>query len=207
MTAIICQTTFCDHLHCNAVKKLQAAGIFLREFIQAPSYVGSVCPSSKALTTSLINSVPLEGEGLIIDLGAGSGIVSEELVKAGVSPDRIVAVEISDGFAKVFNKRCPGVQLVIGDARSLQSIITRRNPAGRVSAIISSLPLRVIPSGIVCEIMSEMREVLVTRGGVFIQYTYAWWMRYPLRRHGFSPCSSRMVLGNLPPAKVESYVV
>ncbi|CAK7041572.1 MAG: hypothetical protein DELT_02848 [Desulfovibrio sp.] len=207
MSVTICQTTFCEHVRCNAIKKLQATGTFLREFISAPSYVGSVCPSSKALTAALISSAPINGDGLIIDLGAGSGVVSEELVKAGVAPERIMAVEISSGFSNVFNKRCPDVPLIIGDARALESMITRHNPSVGVSAIISSLPLRVIPSGIVVEIMNEMQSVLSKKGGVLIQYTYAWWMRYPLRRYGFTPCSARVVLGNLPPAKVESYAV
>jgi phospholipid N-methyltransferase len=207
MTAIICRGTFCKHIFCNAAEKLQATGIFLREFIQAPSHVGSVCPSSKALIASIINTAPLHGNDLIVDLGAGSGTVSEELVNAGVSPNRIVAVEISDGFSRVFSKRCPDVPLVIGDARSLQSILTRHSPDGRVGAVISSLPLRVMPPDDVSEIMAELRNVLVDKGGVLIQYTYAWWMRYPLSRHGFIPRSVDIVPANIPPAKVESYVV
>ena len=186
---------------------MQAARTFLREFVHAPTSVGSVCPSSKALTASLIKAAPLVDDGLVIDLGAGSGIVTEELIKAGIAPERILAVEISSGFAGVFNRRCPDVPLIIGDARSLDSIITRHNPTSKVSAVISSLPLRAIPTNIVSEIMAELRNVLVGKGGTLIQYTYAWWMKYPLQRYGFNPRSARLVWGNIPPAKVESYVV
>ena len=154
MFSAICQTTLRNHVAGNAVKRLQATGTFFKEFILSPSSVGSVCPSSKALASSLIKATPLDDDGLIIDLGAGSGIVTEELIKAGVAPERIMAVEISPGFTKVFSKRCPNVPLIIGDARSLESLISVYNPSDKVSAIISSLPLRVIPTNIVREIMS-----------------------------------------------------
>ena len=207
MSQLICRSAICGHVHCNTIKKLQAAGVFFREFVQAPSSVGSICPSSKSLGASLIDAVPLEGDGLIIDLGAGSGIVSEGLVRAGVSPERILAVELSEGFSRLFNKRCPGVPLVIGDARYLGSIISGHNAAAGVDAIISSLPLRVLPAALASAIMGEMRNVLNSKGGLLVQYTYAWWMRYPLRRYGLAPRSSRLVWRNIPPAKVESYAV
>jgi phosphatidylethanolamine/phosphatidyl-N-methylethanolamine N-methyltransferase len=201
------QDADCSCTVCKAIMKMQIAGVFFKEFVSAPFNVGSVCPSSKALTASLINEVPFGENNLIIDLGAGSGIISEELVKAGISPDRILAVEISSGYAEVFNKCCPDVPLVIGDARALLSIIAQRNTTRGVSAIISSLPLRMFPADLVSEIMAEIYNVLLSKGGVFIQYTYAWWMRFSLRQYGFTPRSDCMVLANIPPARVESYTV
>ncbi len=196
---------FCGHRRSAIFGKTSAAWAFMREFVQAPTHVGSICPSSKALTSVLIDAVPAEKEGLILDLGAGSGSVTEELLRAGIPPERILALELSPGFRGVFSSRCPGVPLIIGDARHLNDILDIHAPGQPLCSVISSLPFRVMPSSVVREILHEVRRAVSQRGGLLVQYTYAWWMRYPLRKYGFSPQSSNIVLGNLPPAKVESY--
>jgi phospholipid N-methyltransferase len=149
----------------------------------------------------------LNSDGFIVDLGAGSGVITENLLKIGVDPQRLLAVEISSGFADVFKRRCPGVPLFMEDARNLSLILDRLDAKRPVSSIISSLPLRIMPGDSVREILDEVKTVLQKRNGSFIQYTYAWWMRYPLSKYGFQPDTARIVLKNIPPAKVESYVL
>ncbi len=194
-----------ESIYCQIVKSLYISGIFLKEFIQTPTSVGSVCPSGKGLVNALIQALPPDSNGLIIDLGAGSGSVSQQLVKSGITQERILAVERSPGFSATFRNQCPQVPLIIGDARNLENIISRHDSAARVCAIISSLPLRVLPKTVVGEIMAEMRNVLDKRGGIFIQYTYVWWRRQRLQHFDFKPHSSQIILRNLPPAKVETY--
>jgi phospholipid N-methyltransferase len=186
-------------------EKLKLEAAFMKEFVRAPLHVGSICPSSRALTKTLVQMAGTGREGLIVDLGAGSGIVSQELLRAGVAPERIVAVELSPGFRKTFSRTCPGVAMITGDARDLGKLLGRHAPGAPVCSVISSLPFRVIPRPIVRDILREIRSVLSERGGSLIQYTYAWWMQYPLRKFGFSPAAARLVLKNVPPAKVESY--
>jgi phospholipid N-methyltransferase len=194
--------------HCLCLwDRIRTTSAFFKEFVQAPSHVGSICPSSGALTSALIKSASLNNDGFIVDLGAGSGIITENLLKAGVDPKRLLAVEISPGFAGVFSRRCPAVPLFVEDARNLSLILDRLDPGLPVSSIISSLPLRNIPDDLVREILEEIKLVLQKRSGSFIQYTYAWWMRYPLGKYGFQPNTSRIVLKNIPPAKVESYTL
>lgn len=203
----ICQRTLCGHFCCNMARKAVTASDFFREFIKAPTQVGSICPSGRSLAKALTATVPSENDGLIIDLGAGSGVVTEELLRAGIAPERIVAIEISSGFREAFQKRYPGVSFIVGDARRLDSILERSFGQARVAAILSSLPFRVLPSDLARGILEELKKVLVRRGGLFSQYTYAWWMDFPLRELGMLPKSSRMVYANIPPARLESYAV
>lgn len=179
----------------------------MREFIHAPTHVGSVCPSSKALTKALTEAVPFQQDGLIIDLGAGSGIVTEELLRSGISPKRILGVEISPGFRNIFMQRCPGVPLVIGDARRLTDILAQYAKEQQVCAVISSLPFRVMSATETADILKEVKKVMLQSGGILIQYTYALWTTFPLRKHGFAPYATQRVLSNIPPAKVDCYSV
>lgn len=179
---------------------------FFGQFLRSPASVGSVCPSGRFLSRALV-SAALENDfrGLIIDLGAGSGVVSRELLIRGVSPDRILAVDISRRFLKIFRSQCPGIELRVGDARNLSKIISSKTPALPVQAVISSLPLKSMPARAVNEIMLEISRILRENGGVLIQYTYAIWVRSALENFGFFTRERRLVPLNLPPALVEKY--
>ncbi len=194
---------------------LRAEADFVKEFACSPFHVGSICPSSRALASRLVSlawdtaqsaSPAVAANGLLIDLGAGPGPVTGALLRAGVAPERIVAVERSASFARTFTQRYRQVPLLVGDAADLRQMLATTYPATPVAAIISSLPFRAIPRKTASRILRELRETLIERGGVLVQYSYAWWLKDALCKEGFSPHESRLVFQNVPPARVESYV-
>lgn len=195
---------FDKQIYLDIAERLRSVGVFFREFVYSPASVGSICSSSRSLAKALIHMAPPK-KGIVIDLGAGSGIISAELIRAGVPPERIMAVEVSEVFCQEFSARCPNVPLIVGNACSLEAIIASHHKNADVCAIISSLPLRVLRTAMVKEIMREVHTVLTKRGGIFIQYTYAWWLNYPLRQYGLVPKATQIVSRNIPPAKIESY--
>lgn len=180
---------------------------FFGQFLRAPGKTGAVCPSSRFLARALaeMSLGKKLAHGLIVDLGAGSGVVSRELLRYGVEPEKILAVDISNHFNETFTRHCPGIELQIGDARNLAKIIAARVPSVPVHAIISSLPLRSLPLHVVEEIMLEIRNVLQKNAGTLIQFTYALWMQESLEPFGFRRLESRYVPLNFPPALVEKY--
>lgn len=189
----------------NKKKKSAKPYRFMSQFIRHPLTVGSVCPSSMALAKALFSRVPHEDIGLIIDLGAGTGSVSYGMLRAGVPRERIIAVEALPGFGEAFAERCPGVRFIEGKAEQLGAVLDREAPGRGISAIVSSLPFRVLGPKLGDAILREIQSVLRERGGLLIQYTYAWWLTYPLQKRGFEPASASIVWKNIPPARVESY--
>lgn len=192
----------------DMLDKIWTNAFFLSQFLRYPGKIGSLCPSSKYLAHALVRAALRKEDsanGLIVDLGAGSGVVSRELLKNGVSPDRILAVDISDNFKKIFSEQCHGLELHTGDARNLEEMIMDHTPQIPLQAIISSLPLRVMPGHEVAEIMRKTLDVLRRHGGVLIQYTYAFWMHAALAPYGFLKIERKFVPINLPPALVEMY--
>lgn len=187
---------------------------FFKEFARSPFQVGSICPSSKALATHLVRMAqhPAHAacqepdKGLIIDLGAGPGPVTGQLLREGIAPERIVAVERSPSFVRTFQTRYQQVPILMGDAANLRQLLAESHPEAPVCAIISSLPFRAIPQKITVRILRELRATLLERGGVLVQYSYVWWLKNTLGSQGFSPRLSRLVLQNVPPARVESYI-
>lgn len=190
---------------------------FFKEFVCSPFLVGSICPSSRMLAAQLVGmaqdaarnapAAKAAPNGLFIDLGAGPGPVTGELLRAGTPPDRIVAIERSPAFAAAFKRRYRQVPILTGDAVDLRRMLAENFSDTPVSAIISSLPFRTIPRKVTANILWELTSTLSERGGVLVQYSYIWWMKHALGAHGFKPVQSRLVIRNMPPARVDSYVV
>lgn len=182
--------------------------LFFAQFLRFPLIIGSICPSGKALTRVLVEmavSGARGNAGIIVDLGAGTGVVSRELLRRGIKPENILAIDVCEDFLDAFHQNCPQLRLNIGDARDLRAIISGCFHMPHVRAIISSLPLKSLPGKVVSSILEEIRQVLNEHKCVFIQYTYAFWKACALTRFGFQVERKQYIAKNLPPALIEKY--
>ncbi|MDL2272315.1 methyltransferase domain-containing protein [Desulfovibrio sp. OttesenSCG-928-I05] len=185
---------------------------FAYNLLTSPREVGAVCPSSPALASVLVDAskaCAFKTDGLVIDLGAGSGVVTRKLLERGVPPRSIVAIDRSPSFARVVGKRFPGVAVLCEDAKNLAAAVKSARPGERVKTVISSLPFRSLPGQTRKAVADGIMGVLRQQGGCgcLVQFSYFWWDQYPLARYGFIPRSRRFVFWNVPPAVVEVYTV
>ena len=172
--------------------------VFAREWARSPRLAGAIWPSGVALAEAMAARVPV-GTGLVVDLGAGTGSVTAALLKKGIAAHRIVVVEQSAAMAQYLRKRFPGLTVLCGDAAELSSLLPERP----VDCVISSLPLVSLPEIKREAIVHELKRVL--QGQPLVQFTYFWGGAY-LSQKGFNRVSSRLVLKNLPPARVMEFV-
>uniref|UniRef100_UPI00333FEA52 class I SAM-dependent methyltransferase n=1 Tax=Castellaniella defragrans TaxID=75697 RepID=UPI00333FEA52 len=173
--------------------------LFVREWLRGPGTIGAICSSSRWLAREIARHVTI-GEGLVIELGAGTGIVTEALLARGISPGRLIAIERSEAFASHLRRRFPGITVICGDAARLDSLI----PEGlRIDALVSSLPLRSLPRQEQFQIVDQWKRTLGP-GGTLIQFTYD--IRPQTHTcscdRAFEVYDSRIVWANLPPARV-----
>ena len=184
-------------------KKIEQQLLLLRELIRDPREMGTLFPSSAALADEMADSVPESffKSGVFVELGAGTGPVTDALLKHGVPPERLFVVEKSPALAECLEKRFPRVQVLCCDAGDLRAFI----PEGEsVRAVISSLPFRSIPAHIGRSIMSAIEDILAP-GGFYVQFTYALIGEMPFVPGSFKKIRSHFVLYNIPPAKVEVF--
>ncbi len=113
---------------------------FLRTWMEKPSIVGAVAPSGRALSRQMAAAVDPAKPGLILELGPGTGVVTEALIAHGIAPERIVSVEYDPGFCDMLRDRFPGVAVVQGDAFALDATLPP-DKRGPFAAVVSSLPL------------------------------------------------------------------
>lgn len=181
--------------------KFMGMYIFLREWVRSPRAIGMVCPSGSALARSLASLVPQEGNGLVIELGAGTGTVTQELLRCGISPQRLLVIERAEGMVELLRVRFPGIRVLQADAAQLSTYLPANST---VDCIVSSLPLVSLPVAVRDAIIREFHALLGC--GVLLQYTYSWSRGYILFQEGFQCVLSRRVWFNMPPARVMSLV-
>ncbi|AOK06882.1 methyltransferase domain-containing protein [Burkholderia sp. AU28942] len=180
----------------NAVR---VSALFVREWVGRPAAVGALCPSSRHLARAMAEAVP-DGDGLVVELGGGTGAITAALLERGVAPRRLVVVERSPAFVRHLRRRFPAITVLAGDARQLARLLP---PDARVDAIVSCLPLRTLPRDDVTAIVDQCRRVL-SADGVMIQFTYDLRPpgRRPLGNPAFAAAASRIVWANIPPARI-----
>ena len=66
-----------------------------------------VCPSGMPLARSMAAFAPRKGDGLVVELGAGTGTVTRQLLDAGIAPRRLVVVEQSPVMVSLLRERFP----------------------------------------------------------------------------------------------------
>jgi phosphatidylethanolamine/phosphatidyl-N-methylethanolamine N-methyltransferase len=179
-----------------------APALFLREVFSNPRMMGAACPSSRQLALSMAGLLPRGFKGEVVELGAGTGVVTAALLKHGIKAQQLTVVERSPALVAYLRRRYPQLKVIEGDAAELATIVGAS--AGRVAAVISSLPLRSLPRSKVGSIMSEVDSVL-SPAGVFIQFTYAFRSLPRVFPRRFRPVRSRIVWRNLPPARISMF--
>jgi phospholipid N-methyltransferase len=175
-----------------------APSVFLREWIHDPATVGAVWPSSGRLARRMAACVPHGGEGLVIELGAGTGAVTRALLARGIAEHRLLVVERSPNFVRHLRRKFPSVTVLQGDALRLAELVPSGLP---VDAIVSSLPLRSLPRTDARNIVAQWQQVLRT-GGRAVQFTYDLRNRLHYEPSGLQRHSSHLVWANVPPARV-----
>jgi phosphatidylethanolamine/phosphatidyl-N-methylethanolamine N-methyltransferase len=177
---------------------------FLKSWFDKPLVTGAVSPSGKALARMMARYVDPDVPGLVLEIGPGTGPVTEALIERGVAPERLVLIEFNPEFVPLLQRRFPGVTVVRGDAYAARDTL-----AGRLgeplTATVSSLPLLTKPVRQRARLLNDCFD-MSRAGAPFIQFTYG--LVPPIPREAIAPVTvvgSPRVWLNLPPARVWIY--
>src|SRR5580692_9224835 len=128
------------------IAALSDSTVFLQEWFANPQRTGSVAPSSPQLGAAMARWLPHNPESYVLELGPGTGAVTDALFKHGLREERLIAIEHNENLAKLLHKRFRQAQIITGDAWELDKLIHECDrPVKSVGAVISSLPLMNFP--------------------------------------------------------------
>lgn len=175
--------------------------VFLKQLINRPHEVVALAPSSSKLAQAMAQEVP-GGDGPVVELGAGTGKITQALLDAGIGPNGLHAFEVSPEFVSHLKAHFTEITVHHAPAQSMGAL-----GLANVRAVVSGLPLLSMPNRIQDEILEATRMCLAP-GGVFIQFTYGPTppIAESLRaKFGLTWAKSNRIWGNLPPARVYTF--
>ena len=181
---------------------------FFKAWFENPLRTGAVSPSGRFLARMMARYVDPDSDGPIIELGPGTGPVTQALLQRGVAPERLVLVEYDPAFCRLLSRRFPRCRVVQGDAYDLPRTLADL-AAGSVASVVSSLPLLTCAEPRRLDLLEQAFNLMAPEGN-FIQFTYGMVSPVPLRSrdgvpHDFAAEASPPVWLNLPPARVWVY--
>ncbi|UYN93601.1 MAG: ribose ABC transporter permease [Enhydrobacter sp.] len=189
--------------------QIAGTALFVRRWLRRPFAMGAVVPSGRLLAEAMARATveAVAGKpGHVVELGAGTGRVTRALLGAGIAPHELVLVERDPELAAFLRGNFVGPQIIEGDAATLPGLLVGHG-IGRVTAVVSSLPLLSLPADVVNGIVQSVFEAL-PRDGVLVQFTYGPSppIPRPLReRLGLVGASGRRIWRNVPPAVVWTF--
>jgi phosphatidylethanolamine/phosphatidyl-N-methylethanolamine N-methyltransferase len=178
---------------------------FLRGVISRPKTVGAIIPSSPALARAIAAQVELDENSKVIELGPGTGVVTEALIERGLPQEKLTMVEYDLEFAQHMAARYPRSRVINGDAFHLRRTLGAADGSqdGTFTAIVSGLPLLNFPPDMRAALIDDVLTLLKP-GAPFIQFSYG--LHSPaVPPRNFTVTRAGIVWMNIPPARIWVY--
>ena len=176
---------------------------FLRSWMEKPLHMGAVMPSGRILARTMAQYVDIDSLGPVVELGPGTGAITNALIEHGIDQRRLVLVEYNPGFCALLRDRYPHAKVVQGDAYTLRDSL-RNVLSAPASAVVSGLPLVTKPMLTRLKLIRDAFGALAP-GAPFVQFTYSVAPPIPKSLPGVSTEASERIWMNLPPARVWVY--
>ncbi len=176
--------------------------MFFRRWLANPLQMGSVIPSSPALCRRVATQIRRGPGEAVLELGAGTGVISRALLAGGVPPEQLFVLEIVPSMAAHLRRTLPGVSVVEGDARFLPDLIPSRWH-GRIGSVVCGIPLVLLPLAEQRRFIDSIEAVAPGRG--FLHYSYCATSPLPWRKHRLAAKREAWTPLNFPPASVWRY--
>jgi len=153
-----------------------------------------------ALARAVTSAVAWEPGQTVVELGAGTGAISQGLLEKGMPSEALMMIELDEQLYDYLRNRFPGVRVVHGDATKLADIVADQG-IDPVSTVVSGLPMVNMPFDFQKAIIGESFKSLKP-GGFMLQYSYSPLAPIPAKKLGVKAEIVRFVLRNVPPATV-----
>src|ERR1700722_17419882 len=171
--------------------------------LKKPLHMGAVMPSGRVLARTMAQYVNIKSSGPVVELGPGTGAITNQLIEHGVDQIRLVLVEYTPGFCALLRAREPAAGIVEEDSYKLRDSLwdVLSVPA---SAVVSGLPLVTKPMLTRLKLIRDAFLALAP-GAPFVQFTYSVAPPIPKSLPGVSTEASERIWMTLPPARVWVY--
>lgn len=180
---------------------------FLAQALRRPLQIGAIAPSGPHVAAQAAALIaPSGGPQIVVELGPGSGVITDALAARLPRSGRLTAVEINADLVKHLIRTRPWLNVMHGDAVDLPRLL---HDAGLPAAdlIVSALPWSVIPDHTQGRLLTAISDALSPRGSFATVLTLpvrplpaARRLRRRLDTTFASVTRTRIIWRNIPPA-------
>ena len=169
---------------------------FLQAFVAHPRQVGAVLPTSRRAVRDMLDLADVEGADLVVELGAGTGVQTGEILARLKPGARLLAVEIDPNLARLLRERYddPRLQVVCDSAENLQEHLD----GATADVLVCALPFTSLPPELRRRLLDDM-PAAVGPTGVMVLIQYSPLIEPELRKR-FPTVRRRISVLNVPPA-------
>lgn len=176
---------------------------FIKQFFKDKKMVGAVSPSTRFLGEKMLQNIDFNSAKLIIELGPGTGVFTDEIIKRMASDAILLVFELNDNFYESLAERIkdPRVKIFHESAEFIQKYITEEQGENtKADVVVSSLPLMVFPESLRNSVVDASFNCLKQKGK-YVQFQYSLQSK-KLLESKYKDVSISFTIKNFPPAFV-----
>ena len=184
----------------NSNQKQMGTIKFFKESVKNLKTIGTITRSSKYLCQGMIKPVDFDKAKVIVELGAGDGVVTKHILAKMRSDALLLAFELNSKFCDNMREIKDDRLVVIeDDALKVESYLEHHGH-NEADYIISALPFTIFPEELSYKIIRKCKQIL-NPAGLFVQIHYSL-IPKKLYMNVFGNVKLNFVAFNVPPAWV-----
>lgn len=173
---------------------------FLKESIRHLRTTGAVVRSSKYLVKEMLKPVDFKHAKVIVELGAGDGVLTHEILRQMQPDSRLLCFEINVQFCEILRGINDPRFILIEDSAANLGEHMKRLGITEIDYVISAIPFVSLPDELSYSIVQGCYKSL-KKTGLYIQFHYSTLIKKMYRRI-FGNVDTNFVPLNFPPAFV-----
>ncbi|HVL12862.1 MAG TPA: rRNA adenine N-6-methyltransferase family protein [Gemmata sp.] len=177
--------------------------LMMKAFLTQGRKIASFAPSSGPMARRMIDGIDWDAARCVVELGAGTGPITAQLVKRVRPQTRVVVIELDPVLCGRLQSRfqgVPNVDVIQGDATQFDRYLADRG-ISQVDHVLSGLPLPSFPEDLRNAVLETSARSLGSHG-TFRQLTVMPWIYYRMYARYFDDVRFRFCPWNLPPGGV-----
>jgi len=176
---------------------------FFRGWIHKPKSVGAIVPTSSVTARRMASVIDVKSGLPVLELGAGTGVITKAILARGVKPEDLYSVEYSSDFVHHLRSHFPRINLIEGDAFDLDTTLGDKRHL-KFDSVISGVPLLNFP---VSQRIAYLNGVLdrLPPGRPVVQLTYGPMSPIPAGRGDYTVEHFDFIIRNIPPTRLWIY--
>ena len=178
---------------------------FLIQGVKNIKEVGALTRSGPILCRKMISPIPNDRDVVVVELGAGDGVITRHLLKKITPNSRVISVELNEKLFVELSKIKDDRFLAVNDTIQNLDKILEKLKIDQMDHMVSAIPFMIMDNKMVIDFLNKYKNY-IKPNGTFTQVHYG--PKKKFYEKIFGNAKVHIVLANVPPAiVVESKIV